>query len=147
MALIKRLSMRRQIRRTAERSLAQNPIFTGPAPATPLYHSAPPEVNIARLSTDNPDQPPASAAGHAPEATTAEGSRPPVPAEPGPPSSVSSVETGSGDAGQPAPRVPKRPSPPPAPDTQQEEWQLPQWQYTSKRARTNQHQEQRKKRR
>lgn len=143
---MKRLSMRRQIRRTAEQSLAQNPIFTAP-PATPLYHSAPPEVSVARLGADNPDQLPASAAVSAPEASTAEASRPPVQVEPAPPSSASSVDTSSQDPSQPALRAPRPPTPTPAPDAEQDEWQLPQWQYTSKRARVNQQQEQRRKRR
>lgn len=136
--------MRRQIRRTAEQSLAQNPIFTAP-PATPLYHSAPPEVSVARLGADNPNQTPASAAVSAPKATTAEVPRPPVQVEPAPPSSASSGETS--DPSQPASRTPRPPTPSPAPDAEQDEWQLPQWQYTSKRARVNQQQEQRKNRR
>ena len=138
--------MRRQIRRTAEQSLAQNPIFTAP-PATPLYHSAPPEVSVARPGADNPDQTPASAAVSAPKATTDEVPRPPVQVEPAPPSSASSVETSSEDPSQPASRAPRPPTPSPALDAEQDEWQLPQWQYTSKRARVNQQQEQRKKRR
>lgn len=146
MALIKRLSMRRQIRRTAEQSLAQSPIFTEP-PATPLYHSAPPEVNVARLGADNLDQPSASAGARVPEATAAEGSRPSVQVEPALPASASSVETSRGEAGQPASRAPEPSTLAPAPDVDQGEWQLPQWQYTSKRARANQQQEQRKKRR
>lgn len=146
MALIKRLSMRRQIRRTAEQSLAQSPIFTEP-PATPLYHSAPPEVNVARLGADNLDEPPASAGASVPEATTAESSRPPVQIEPARSASASLVETSHGEAGQPASRAPGPSTPSLASDASQDEWQLPQWQYTSKRARANQQQEQRKKRR
>lgn len=134
--------MRRQIRRTAEQSLAQSPIFTEP-PATPLYHSAPPEVNVARLGADSLGQPPVSAGARVPEATTVEGSRPPVQVEPALPASASSVETSRGEAGQPASHAPE----PSAPAADQDEWQLPQWQYTSKRARANQQQEQRKKRR
>jgi hypothetical protein len=135
---MKRLAMRRKIRGVSEEELAANPLFTSRAQSAPLQERPPP-----------PPPPPLAPAPRTPapvvhpEPPAAALSPPPAdPTPPPPPVDPTAVAAEQEhQQSEPINALETPAEPPSAAVADDEPWQLPQWQYTTKRARMNQRQE------